>query len=66
MIYVQSFRTVCSGIRIILRLLPQLLERLQCWYYWWEGSVKYAIEMALGGMIYMPSCINIGSGVQKL
>jgi hypothetical protein len=28
--------------------------------------MKYAIEMGSGVMIYMPSFINIGSGIQKL
>jgi hypothetical protein len=28
-----SFMTVCSGIQVILRLLSQQFERLQCWYY---------------------------------
>jgi hypothetical protein len=28
--------------------------------------MKYAIEMGSGAMIYIPSFINIGSGIQKL
>jgi hypothetical protein len=28
--------------------------------------MKYAVEVASGGMIYIPSFIKIGSGVQKL
>jgi hypothetical protein len=28
--------------------------------------MKYAIEMGSGAMIYMPSFIKIGSGIQKL
>jgi hypothetical protein len=28
--------------------------------------VKYYFEMASGGMIYIPSFITIGSGIQKL
>jgi hypothetical protein len=28
--------------------------------------MKYAIEMGSGAMIYIPSSINIGSGIQKL
>jgi hypothetical protein len=31
-----------------------------------EGFVKYAAEMGLGGMTYIPSFIKIGSGIQKL
>jgi hypothetical protein len=25
-------------------------EKLQCWYYWWEGFMKYAFEMTLCGI----------------
>jgi hypothetical protein len=28
--------------------------------------MKYAVEMGSGGMIYVPSFIKIGSGIQKL
>jgi hypothetical protein len=28
--------------------------------------MKYAIEMGSGAMIYIPSFVNIGSGIQKL
>jgi hypothetical protein len=28
--------------------------------------MKYAVEMGLGSMIYIPSLIKIGSGIQKL
>jgi hypothetical protein len=28
--------------------------------------MKYAVEMGLGAMIYLPSFIKIGSGIQKL
>jgi hypothetical protein len=33
MIYVPSSMTIGSGIQVILRLLPQQFERLQCWCY---------------------------------
>jgi hypothetical protein len=32
----------------------------------WEGIMKYAIEMGSGAMIYIPSFIKTGSGIQKL
>jgi hypothetical protein len=32
----------------------------------WEGFIKYAVEMGSGAMIYIPSVIKIGSGIQKL
>jgi hypothetical protein len=41
-------------------------ERLQCWYYSWEGFMMYTIEMASGGMIYIPSFMKIGIGVQAI
>jgi hypothetical protein len=33
MIYVPSFMKICSGIEVIIWLLPRHSERLQCWYY---------------------------------
>jgi UDP-N-acetylmuramyl pentapeptide phosphotransferase/UDP-N-acetylglucosamine-1-phosphate transferase len=33
-IYIPSFMTFGSGIQVILSLLPQQSERLECWYYW--------------------------------
>jgi hypothetical protein len=34
--------------------------------YRWVGFMKYAVEMGSGAMIYIPSFIKIGSGIQKL
>jgi hypothetical protein len=31
-----------------------------------EGNMKYAAEMGSGTIIYIPSFIKIGSGIQKL
>jgi hypothetical protein len=31
-----------------------------------EGFMKYAVEMGSGAVIYLPSFIKIGSGIQKL
>jgi hypothetical protein len=36
-----------------------------CWYYWSKGF-KYAAEMASCGMIYIPSFMNIGTGIQAI
>jgi hypothetical protein len=30
-----------------------------------EGIMKYAVEMDTGALIYVPSFIKIGSGIQK-
>jgi hypothetical protein len=32
MIHIPRFMKIGSGIQVILRLLPQQFERLQCWY----------------------------------
>jgi hypothetical protein len=63
-VFVPSFVTIGSGIQAILRITCQQFERLQYWYYWWEGFMKYAIEMTACGMIYTPSFIKMSSGVQ--
>jgi hypothetical protein len=33
---------------------------------WWEGFMKFAVEMGSGAMIYIPSFIKIGPGIEKL
>jgi hypothetical protein len=33
---------------------------------WWEGFMKYAVEMGSGAMIYVPSFIKIASAIQKV
>jgi hypothetical protein len=33
---------------------------------WWEGFMKYAVEIASGAMLYIPSFIKTASGIQKL
>jgi hypothetical protein len=49
------FMTISSGIKVILRVIPQKFERLYCWYCWWEEFIMYAVAMASGVMIYVPS-----------
>jgi hypothetical protein len=44
--------TIGLGIQIILMLLPQQFEMLQCWKYWWEGFMKYAVELVSGEMMH--------------
>jgi hypothetical protein len=34
--------------------------------YRWEGFLKYAVEMGSVVIIYIPSFIKIGSGIQKI
>jgi hypothetical protein len=33
MIHIPTLMSIGSGIQVILRLLSQQLERLQCWHY---------------------------------
>jgi hypothetical protein len=45
--YIPSFTIYGSGIRVILMLLLQQYERLQCWCYW-RGVMKYTFQMDSG------------------
>jgi hypothetical protein len=47
----RNLMTLGSGIQVILRLLPQRFERLQCQFYWWERSLNCSVEMASGSVI---------------
>jgi hypothetical protein len=40
--------------------------RLQCWYYWLEWFMRYAVEMASAGMIYVLSSKKICSGIHVI
>jgi hypothetical protein len=33
---------------------------------WWEGFMKYAVEMSSGAKVYRPSYLKIVSGVGKV
>jgi hypothetical protein len=33
---------------------------------WWEGFIKYSVEMVSGVLIYILSFIKIGAGIKKL
>jgi hypothetical protein len=41
-------------------------ERLQSWYYQWDALINYAIVMASGGMVCIPSFITMGSDIQVI
>jgi hypothetical protein len=60
------FMKIGSGIQVILSLLPEEYERLQCWYYWKKRFMNYAVEMALGSMIYIPSFMMIDKAILRL
>jgi hypothetical protein len=34
--------------------------------YWWEGFMKYDVEMSPDAMMYIPNSVKTGSGIQKL
>jgi hypothetical protein len=54
MIYTPGFMTTSSGIQVILMLLAQQYEMLQCWSYSLEVFIKYCVvEMVSGGVIYV-------------
>jgi hypothetical protein len=33
---------------------------------WWEGVLKYALEIGLGAMIHITSFMKVGSDIPKL
>jgi hypothetical protein len=43
MIFIPSIMTIGSGIQVVLRLLPQQFEGIQCCYYRWERFLKFAV-----------------------
>jgi hypothetical protein len=66
MMCIPSFMTIGPDSQVILSLLPRQSEKLQCWYYWWQGFMKYAVELDSGGMLYIPVFKTIGSGIQVI
>jgi hypothetical protein len=66
MTFMLNIMTIGSGIQVILRLLPQQIERLQYWYYWRESFMIHTTAIVLGDMIYIPSFMTIGSGIQVM
>jgi hypothetical protein len=48
------------------RIGKAMLERLQCWHYGEEGFKKYAIEMALCDIMYIPNFRKNSTGVQAI
>jgi hypothetical protein len=39
-IYVPCLMLICSWIQIILKILPQQFDMVQCWHCWWEELKK--------------------------
>jgi hypothetical protein len=48
MINTSTLMTIRWGIRVILSILSQQIESVQCWYYRPEGFMIYAIVLACG------------------
>jgi hypothetical protein len=65
-ICIPSFMTVCSGIHVMLRLIPQEFEGLHYWYYWRKRFIKAAVEMASNGIVYTSSLIMFGSELSRM
>jgi hypothetical protein len=40
--------------------------RLQCWYNWWVGFLKYTVEMSSVGVMYAPSLMTIGLEIRVI
>jgi hypothetical protein len=66
MIHMWNFMMIDSGIQVILRLLLQQVEKLLHWYYLGKEFMKYALEFASSGMIYIPIFLKTGFGIEKL
>jgi hypothetical protein len=62
MIYVPTLMMISLGILVIVRLLPEQFERLQCCHYGWERFTKYTVEVGSGAMIYITEFQNFRGG----
>jgi hypothetical protein len=49
-----------------IKVTSQKFEKLQCWYYWWQGFIMYAAEMPSRGITFLPSFMKTGTGVQAI
>jgi hypothetical protein len=60
----------CVFVTVITFLASRCLVTIGGYTYrgtdWWEGFMKYAVEMGSGAVIYTPSLIKMCSGVHKL
>jgi hypothetical protein len=66
MIYLTSFMNICAGVRALLRFCLRNLKAEMLVLLMGGIFFNYSIEMVLGVVIYVPSFIKIGSGIQKL
>jgi hypothetical protein len=58
MTYIPDFMTFSLDIQVVLRLVPQQSQKVQCCYYWEEWFLKQAVKMDSGGMTCIPSLIK--------
>jgi hypothetical protein len=65
-----SFIVSCIFVAAVTILRSRCLATIRGYTYrhtdWWEGFMKYVIEMSSIVMIYILTFIKIGSGIQKL
>jgi hypothetical protein len=47
-----------------IKAIKLQFEALHCWYHWWNGFIKYSMEMTWGGMVNMPNFMMIGINIQ--
>jgi hypothetical protein len=60
---------VCAFVAAVTFLKSRCLSTIEDTHIdtdWWEGFMKYAVEMGSGAMIYIKSLIKIGLAIQKL
>jgi hypothetical protein len=60
-----KFHEDWHGRSINIKALAQQFLRMECWYNRWGGSMKCAVEMGSGGMIYL-HVTTIGLAIQVI
>jgi hypothetical protein len=65
MIYLPGFMNIGLGVQAILRFCLRNFRGHNVGTTDGEGFFNYVVEMGSGAMIYVPSCMKIGSGIQK-
>jgi hypothetical protein len=64
-IYIRRFMTIDSDTSVLLSLLTQHFEGLQCFYYSWERFMEHAVEMSSDGTIYVPVFLKKAQAFEK-
>jgi hypothetical protein len=61
-----KFRKYWCSLSRNIKVLLQKSMRLQCWYYWCEVFMNYAVEISLSAPICASGLINIAWEIQNL